>query len=92
MARKNIRELHVELRSCRFGFIGRGEHTLDDIYRRVRDQFTALCDDRYLCADNCSRGHQQPEWKHEVRRALDALKSQSGPIRKSPRRGYWRFH
>jgi hypothetical protein len=91
MARADIRELYRELPNSQFAFLSRGEHDLDDIYRSVQLRFRPLCDDAYLCATNCASGHNQPEWKHTVRKSLQAQKSSAGPVSKDDRRGYWLF-
>jgi len=72
----------------RFRFTARGERSLDDLYREVKSRYRDLCDDTYLCRDNCSSGHNQPEWQHTVRKSLDALKRQ-GVVSRGSRKGYW---
>ena len=91
MARPEIRELYRALRACEFGFVPRGEHHLTDVYDSVSRQFGTLCDDAFLCSDNCSRGHDQPEWRHTTRKALWSLKANGGSIRAGHARGFWEF-
>lgn len=91
MAREDVATLYRALRESKFAFIGSGEHHMDAIYAAVKRQFGQLCDDTYLCADNCSQGHQQAEWRHTTRKALWSLKSQDGAIRAGRGRGYWSF-
>lgn len=91
MARPDVAELYRELRASLFAFMPRGDHHLDDVYAAVKKQYPRLCDDTFLCAENCSRGHQQPEWRHVTRKALWSRKTNSGPIGAGSRRGYWRF-
>ena len=91
MARSELHELYEKLVVSQFSFLPKGEHHIDDIYRSVRSRHTGLCDDSYLCADNCSQGHQQPEWKHTVRKALFRLKSTQEVVLRGKGRGYWRF-
>ena len=91
MARADVAELYRELRDTDFAFVPRGEHHLHEIYDQVKDRYRRLCDDRFLCADNCSRGHQQPEWRHATRKAIWSKKSDTGAIRAGKGRGYWRF-
>jgi hypothetical protein len=91
MARKDVAELYGELRRSGFSFVPRGERHMDEVYAAVSRQFPRLCDDSFLCADNCSQGHQQPEWRHATRKALWSLKSTSGSIHAGQGRGFWRF-
>ncbi len=91
MARTDVRELYNRLQDSRFSFIDGGEHHLHSIYQAVKDLYPKLCDDDYLCAENCSGSHRQPEWQHAVRKSLQAQKSSSGPVSKGNQRGYWRF-
>ena len=92
MAREDAQQLYRELKSSRFGFLTRGEHDVQAIYRAVKARYPALCDDRFLCSQNCSSGHQQPEWQHVVRKALQALKSPIGPVSSGSAWGYWLRH
>lgn len=80
MARADVAELYSRLTTDEFAMLDEGIHSLDDIYTAVRDQYPALCDDAFLCRESCQGGHDQPEWKHVVRKALDALKRR-GPSR-----------
>lgn len=89
MARPEIGDLYQQLLRTRFEFVGVGERHIHNVYRAIKARFPSLCDDSYLCADNCSQGHNQPEWQHTVRKALDRLKS--GHVSKSDRRGFWIF-
>ncbi len=91
MARHDCQRLYGELTTNRFSFIQRGEHHLDGFYSAVKRRYPSLCDDSFLCADNCSKGHEQPEWQHVVRKALQALKSAAGPVCKGERHAYWQF-
>jgi len=90
MARHDIQKLGQELRNTEFRFMARGEHHLHIIYRAVKTEFPDLCDDNYLCSENCSKGHNQPEWNHAVRRTLDQLKYKSLFVSKE-RINYWIF-
>lgn len=91
MARPDLKQLYQELLDSKFRFMSRGEQHLHDVYQAVKERFPDLCDDTYLCRDNCSRGHDQPEWKHTVRKALDRLKASSGPVSKG-NTNYWIFN
>lgn len=90
MARADLQTLYQYLIHDRFSFMTQGEHSLDDLYRGVKSRYHNVCDDSYLCRDNCSRGHNQPEWQHTVRKSLDALK-RKGVVSRGSRKGYWTF-
>jgi hypothetical protein len=94
IVRDQFAKLYRKLTHSAFDFMPQGEHHLQEVHRAVRDCFPDLCDDTVLCKETCKKGTNGPEWQHRVRAALNALKSKSGPIRKSPRcnwRNYWIF-
>ena len=91
MARPDIAKLYQRLVTTRFDFVPRGEHALDNVYRLVKAKYPHYCDDRYLCSENCLSIHQQPEWKHTVRSALNNLKVAFGIVMRGSQRGHWRF-
>jgi len=91
MARADVTELYQELLDSNFDFMPRGSNHIDDVYRQVKSKFGNLCDDTFLCSENCGSGHEQPEWKHAVRKALDRLKRVSGSVQKTSRKYYWNF-
>lgn len=69
--------------------MGAGDHHISAIYAAVQRRLPALCDDRYLCVENCGSGHpKQPEWKHKVRSTLEDLKK-LGLISRGAERGLW---
>ena len=92
MARAETRELYQNLIRTELSFVARGRHHITGIYDCVRSKYPNLCDDSYLCSENCKAGADQPEWKHIVRGALDALKDKSQQIKKEPQRGFWIFN
>jgi len=74
MARPIEQQLYKELIDTEFAFIQRGVIEINEIYDVVKVKFDDLCDDNYLCSENCNNGNNnQPEWKHTVRRALSRL-------------------
>ncbi len=91
MARPDITKLYKRLITTQFDFVPRGEHTLDNVYRLVTSKYPRFCDDDYLCSENCSSIHQQPEWKHTVRNALNNLKVAFGVVFRGSHRGHWKF-
>ena len=82
MERSELKELYRKLMSNKFNFIDRKERSIEEIYKSVKAFYPELCDDSYLCSMHCSQRHDQPEWKHRVRGALDSLK-RSGEVEKS---------
>jgi hypothetical protein len=90
MALEEISRLYDELVDTEFHVMPAGQFHIEDIYTKVKSNFSSLCDDSYLCIDNCGRGHNHPEWKHAVRRALDRLKRISPRVPKGER-NYWTF-
>ena len=92
MHREKLKTLYQNLHESRFDFVPAGEHQIDDIYRFVKQQFVDLCDDSYLCSENCRQGHNRPEWQHRTRAALWDLKKRTDQIDSGSQRGSWRFH
>jgi len=91
MALKEIRKLYGALVESSFNIVPVGQFHIQDIYRKVKGNYPTLCDDQYLCANNCSSGHNQPEWKHAVRRALYELKRIGSRVSKG-QINYWIFN
>ena len=91
MARQIESDLYQALIESGFSFMEKGIKHIDEIYRAVKSQYPTLCDDSYYCSENCQSGNDQPEWNHTVRGALQSLKSKSGPIVHTGRRGFWEF-
>ena len=91
MARDDIGRLYRLLMQSAFAFVPRGERRIEEIYVHVRKRYPKLCDDRYLCAENCTGGHDQAEWKHTVRRALSRARHNSIAVGMGSERGLWRF-
>lgn len=91
--RQDIESLERELRESDFDFIPKGNHDLSGVvYPLVKSEFAKICDDTFRCRDNCSSGHDQPEWKHAVRRVLDEKKHDpSSRVKPDPKRGSWSF-
>ena len=61
------------------------------IYDYVQQKYPDLCDDAYLCADNCKDGHNRPEWKHRDRAAIWDAKDRSDYVSRDSSRGHWCF-
>ena len=68
-------------------FSGRTAHLADDIYPAVRKRFPDLCNDTDLCTHE--KPHR-PEWRHQVREAIDYLHNKQHLI-EHVERGVWRF-
>ena len=92
MHRDKLKTLYQNLHESRFDFVPVGEHQIDDIYRFVQQRFSGLCDDSYLCSENCRQGHNRPEWQHRTRAALWDLKKRFDQIDSGSQRGAWQFH
>jgi len=91
MANILTKKLYQNLIDSKFNFVSRGRHRITEIYDCVHLRYPDLCDDNYLCIENCQKGVNQPEWKHIVRGALDALKESSQQIKKDSKKGFWVF-
>ena len=91
MSREDVSQLYSALAESRFRFIPAGRHSLPVIYDYVQQKYPDLCDDAYLCADNCKDGHNRPEWKHRVRAAIWDAKDRSDYVSRDSSRGYWCF-
>jgi len=89
MARDDIKQLYEELITSEFMFVPRGKQEIGVIYEHVKSRYSHLCDDDYLCAENCQSEHYLPEWQHAVRRALDRLKRVSDSVSKGDRHRVW---
>ena len=91
MSRLDTKKLYHALIESRLSFIPKGKHHIRVVYNYVRSRYPDLCDDGYLCSENCASTVRQPEWKHIARGALDALKEKTGKIRKYSQKGFWIF-
>lgn len=90
-ARTELQKLYHQLCETRFSFIPPGEYDIRDVYALVQDRFPELCDDSYLCSENCKSGYNSPEWKHKVRTALWDTKRRTDEVRSGTERGAWLF-
>jgi uncharacterized Fe-S center protein len=89
MAREDLQELYQQLLKSEFRFMRSGSQHIENIYNEVKINFNNLCDDSYLCTENCSSGHNQPEWQHTIRKALDRLKKISSSVAKDKKHKHW---
>ena len=87
---KKVRELYSKLVEVQFSFMGKGEFRLQEIYSAVKEKYSCLCDDSFICCECCksSRDHT-PEWQHRVRTALGSLKDLKRNVRKGCNRSCW---
>ena len=92
MARQIESDLYKKLVESEFVFVPKGETTILDIYKHVKKKFNKLCDDTYLCKDNCKNGNNRPEWQHIVRSAIHRLQNVTDVIEHSKVRGTWIFN
>ena len=91
MPRTKLKTLYQNLHGTRFDFVPTGEHHIDEVYRLVKQAYPELCDDSYLCSENCKQGHNRPEWQHRTRAALWDLKKRFDQIDSGSTRGTWEF-
>jgi hypothetical protein len=91
MPHEKLTNLYHALCETRFGVVPPGQHHIHDVYAFVQNSYSDLCDDSYLCSENCRSGHDRPEWQHRVRAALDYLKRTSSSVRTGDQRQYWHF-
>jgi len=91
MPHDELTTLYHNLCESQFGFVPRGEHHIHDIYSLVKNSYPKLCNDSYLCSENCKSGHDRPEWQHRVRAALDYLKRTATSVRPGDQPRFWRF-
>lgn len=91
MAQEQLKSLYTDLLRRQFNFVSSGEHKIYDVYALVKAEYPNLCDDSYLCSQNCQNGHNRPEWQHRVRAALEFLKRRLQVVRKGDH-GRWIFH
>jgi hypothetical protein len=87
MPRPIEKTLRKELRDSNFNFIPNGVYSQKELYERVEQQFPTLCDNHYLCIENCNSGTNSPEWQHAVRSVMQQFKTQGRLVNQS--RGYW---
>jgi hypothetical protein len=88
VARGELKQLYAVLIDTRFGFMGHDEHELAAIYSSVKRRYGELCNDSYLCCENCRSGNRNPEWHHTVRSALNSLRK-LGHVSRGHRRSFW---
>lgn len=91
MARPIEKALAQALRDTQFSFIENGEREINEVYVAVQREYGELCDDNYLCAENCKKGSNQPEWNHMVRTVMGFLRKKGVRVRRSDRRRFWIF-
>jgi hypothetical protein len=87
MPRPIEKELSRLLRESQMDFLGNDEIHITRIYELVKNQYPNLCDDDYLCSENCSNGNNQAQWQHVVRGVLGIFKKKG--IAQSGLRGFW---
>ncbi len=90
MKRKGLSELYLGLMKDEFRFLGKGEFDLQTIYSAVKERYSALCDDDYMCCQCCKNGNKNdPEWHHRVRAALGSLKDAGKNVKNGHARKFW---
>lgn len=91
--RDDIRELQSVLKRTDMACVPAGKRsTADEVYELVSQSYPELCDDTLRCTETCSRGNDQPEWKHAVRRVQQQLARQSeSRVSRYEEHGYWNY-
>jgi len=80
--------LYKTLKENELDFIPRGIYHIQELYDFIKNEYPHLCDDNYLCIQNCKSGGNSSEWKHVVRSFLGNCKK-NNKILKMPERGFW---
>lgn len=91
MGRDELSLLYSSLSETGFSFIPPGRLSLKEIYIYIKREYPDLCDDSYLCRDNCTNGANSPEWKHRVRAAIWDVKDKREYVKRDNHRGFWVF-
>ena len=92
MKRKELSELYSNLVKDEFEFLGKRQLDLQAIYSAVKEKYSNLCDDDYMCDQCCKNGNKNdPEWHHRVRAALGRLKDSGKNVKKGDTRKFWIF-
>ena len=94
MPRETVARLYSELMTTEMDFMVRGTIHIHEIYDSVKAIYPHLCNDDYLCRDNCPGSKaRRPEWEHKIRWALKVLKSTTNKVTNvdTPRE-FWRFY
>jgi hypothetical protein len=87
--REITQKLSKVLNETNIGCMGTGIYTTQEIYIRVKENYTALCNDNYLCIESCQSGNKSPEWQHVIRTNMQTMKRRGRifPVV----RGTWKF-
>jgi hypothetical protein len=93
VSRQDIAQLYKTLHETEFEFMPRGIFHLHDVYAAVKKKYRHLCNDKFICDENCHTGDPKREWQHATSRALDVLTTRTvkSEIVLHARRGYWEF-
>ena len=87
--RETKKQLSKIMLETNMGCIGTGIYTMQEIYEKVKNNYSALCDDQYRCIDSCKGGNQSPEWQHVIRGNMQTMKKRGRAI--SVGNGSWKF-
>ncbi len=71
----NEKTRNVRLKSSEFilKMLNEKPHSTLEIIKQIKKDLPSLCDDKIIC--NCSPSSKYPEWTHQVRWAVQDLKS-----------------
>lgn len=87
--RDATKNLSKALNVSNMDFMGTGIYQMQEIYERVKKEYPALCNDNYLCIENCRAGNKSPEWHHVIRGNMQTMKRRGRAI--SVVTGTWSF-
>jgi hypothetical protein len=65
-----IIDLRIRLKETRWQCVPQGIHSVQEIYKFVKDAYPELCDDKYFGKSSKNETTPRPEWQHQVRRRL----------------------
>ncbi len=71
------------------GCMGTGIYSMQEVYEKVKKNYPELCNEQYLCIDNCKSGGKDPEYHHTIRGNMQTMKKRGRVIKSS--KGSWEF-
>lgn len=87
--RETTKKLSKILNETNMGCMSTGIYSIQEIYVRVKEQYSSLCNDKYLCIESCKSGHKSPEWQHIIRTNIQTMKRRGRILQVV--RGTWKF-
>lgn len=82
-------KLSTLLTETKLFFLPNGKHSIKTIFNYVQASMPHLCDDKIIC-NHKGEEYGAPEWKHQVRTALESLKRKGVVSKKGNNMyGFW---